>query len=56
MVVPVDREGKVVDSTLLRRDSAIPAALEAVSNTRKAGGRTQDKGPQIVGACNLVYL
>jgi len=56
MVVPVDREGKVVDSTLLRRDSAIPAALEAVGNTRKAGGRTQDKGPQMVGACNLEYL
>ena len=49
MVVPVDREGKVVDSTLLRRDSAIPASLEAAGNTRKAGGRTQDRGPQTVG-------
>ena len=54
--VSMARSLKQGDSTLLRRDSAIPAALEAVGNTRKAGGRTQDKGPQMVGACNLVYL
>ena len=50
MVVPVDREGKVVDSTLLRRDSAVSASLEPAGNTRKAGGRTQDRGPQTVSA------
>ena len=48
MVVPVDREGKVVDSTLLRREPSSSAALEPV-NTRKAGGR-QDRGPQTVSA------
>ena len=48
MVVPVDREGKVGDSSLLRRDS--PSTVTQPVNTRKAGGRSelQDKGPQMV--------
>ena len=46
MVVPVDREGKVGDSSLLRRDS--PSTVTQQLSTRKAGGRTEDKGPQMV--------
>ena len=50
MVVPVDREGKVVDSTLLRRDtpSSSSYASDPPISTRKAGGRQQDEGPQTV--------
>ena len=47
MVVPVDREGKLEDSTLLRRESSTSASLEPL-NTRKAGGRTQNQGIQTV--------
>ncbi len=38
MVVPVDREGKVGDCSLLHRDTCSSRSLEPV-NTRIAGGR-----------------
>ena len=47
MVVPVDREGKVGDSTLLRRESTASTSLEA-SSTRKAGGRQLNQETQTV--------
>lgn len=47
MVVPVDREGKVEDSTLLRREPTASTSLEAVS-TRKAGGRQLNQQTQTV--------
>lgn len=46
MVVPVDREGKVSDSTLLRRESTLSSALE--TSTRKAGGRPLNQETQTV--------
>ena len=51
MVVPVDRDGKGDDSTLLRRESTTSAAHEATS-TRKAGGRPLNHGTQMV-SCAL---
>ena len=47
MVVPVDREGKVEDSTLLRREPTASTSLEPVS-TRKAGGRQLNQQTQTV--------
>ena len=47
MVVPVDREGKVGDSSLLRREPAASTSLEPVS-TRKAGGRQLNQQTQTV--------
>ena len=47
MVVPVDRDGKADDSTLLRRESTASVTLEAIS-TRKAGGRALNLGTQMV--------
>lgn len=47
MVVPVDREGKVGDSTLLRREPAASTSQEAVS-TRKAGGQQLNQRTQTV--------
>lgn len=47
MAVPVDREGKVIDSTLLRREPTTSSSLEPIS-TRKAGGRPQNQGTQTV--------
>ncbi len=44
MVVPVDREGRVGDNTLLTRELS---ASQEVSS-RKAGGRGQEVGPQSV--------
>ena len=56
MVVPVDREGKVGDSSLLRRDS--PSTVTQPVNTRKAGGRSEDKGPQMVYlyTCSCMFI
>ena len=51
MVVPVDREGKLEDSTLLRREPPTSASLEPLS-TRKAGGRPQNQGSQTVSYQN----
>ena len=44
MVVPVDQEGRVGDNSLLNRE---PALAQEVS-TRKAGGRSDQCGPQTV--------
>ena len=52
MVVPVDRDGKVGDSALLRREPTASASLESVS-TRKAGGRQLNQQTQTVS--KLVY-
>ena len=49
MVVPVDREGKVGDSTSLKRESTLSASLESFS-TRKAGGRPLNQGTQSVSS------
>ncbi len=48
MVVPVDREGRVGDNSLLSRE---PPAKQEVSS-RKAGGRGQEAGPQSVRTIN----
>ena len=47
MVVPVDREGKVGDSSLLRREPTVSTTLKA-SSTRKAGGCQLNQGTQTV--------
>ncbi len=47
MVVPVDREGKVGDSTLLRREPAASTSQEPIS-TRRAGGRQLNQQTQTV--------
>ena len=55
MVVPVDREGKVGDSSLLRREPTASTSLEPVS-TRKAGGRQLNQQTQTVsksGQCMI---
>ena len=43
----MDQEGKVGDSSLLRRDLSSSASLESVS-TRKAGGKKVNRGTQTV--------
>ena len=53
MVVPVDREGKVGDCPLLRRDTA-SASIEPISS-RKAGGRKESAKPHKV-SYNLFSL
>ncbi len=44
MVVPVDREGRVGDNTLLTRELSTSQEV----SSRKAGGRGQEVGPQSV--------
>lgn len=43
MVVPVDREGREGESSLLNREPMAAAVLESVSS-RKAGGRPRNQG------------
>ena len=52
MVVPADQEGRGEDNPLLRRGR--PTAEPSGTSSRKAGGRTEESGPQSV-SIHIVY-